>query len=339
MPALPVLLLAACLVAAQGKPGKPSAGTVSEPTGVLRSDENVAVGERFVVLSDKTTLRPCGAAKTVQSSEEIPNFHKYLQFQRQERDFRFVVVRPSAQAPVPLLLKVVKAIQEENIRFVLGPAAAPGQRGIRVIPYGYDPTRPRGAQIGPIGGLSTGPTSRPTVRFMDTEGSAYHVVYVVDRSGSMSKKFGPVREELFRSIGALAPSQSFHVIFFSAGQPTENPPRRLVPATMANKAQAARYLAGIRPWGSTDAVPALKRAFDVLEKTPGGKAGKLIYLLTDAEFSNPRQVLKVINTRNKNRQVVIHTILYSRKETPKAAGLLQRIAADNRGRYRHVKTR
>ncbi|MBU0719085.1 MAG: VWA domain-containing protein, partial [Planctomycetes bacterium] len=90
---------------------------------------------------------------------------------------------------------------------------------------------------------------------------ARRIVYVVDRSGSMLATFNYVRAELKRSISALDRSQKFHVIFFSAGDPVEMPPKRLVSAIAARKAEFFEFLEGVYPGGRTDPAPAMSRAF------------------------------------------------------------------------------
>ncbi len=67
--------------------------------------------------------------------------------------------------------------------------------------------------------------------FFGTVGIAHHVVFVIDRSGSMIDTFDYVRQEMIASISRLSAQQNFHIILFAAGPPIENGPRRLVPAT------------------------------------------------------------------------------------------------------------
>ena len=54
---------------------------------------------------------------------------------------------------------------------------------------------------------------------------------MVDRSGSMLNTIEAVKRELHKSVDGLRRGQKFHVIFFNAGPPLENRPKRLVPAT------------------------------------------------------------------------------------------------------------
>jgi len=164
---------------------------------------------------------------------------------------------------------------------------------------------------------------------------AYHIVYVVDGSGSMHDTFDIVAKEMAISIGRLERVQDFHVIFFSTGQPVENPPRRLVQATAANKLDAGEFLDGIIPHDKTDPIPALQRAFDVLKRADPARPGKLIHLLTDGDFPNSAEVLRTIRERNANKEVHINTYLYQYRGKH-AVSVMQEIATQNHGRFQYV---
>ena len=185
-------------------------------------------------------------------------------------------------------------------------------------------------------GLLPGGAGRPT-RFFDVRADAYHIVYVVDRSGSMLDTFDEVRREMLRSISRLHSSQTFHVVFFASGTPRENPPRRLVHATENHKREALKYLKTIQPEGQTDPIPALKRAFQVMKNTPNEKRGKLIYLLTDAEFPDNEQVLRSVRSMNASKSVHINTILHHHR-SESAMRVLRRIAEENGGRFKFVES-
>ena len=174
------------------------------------------------------------------------------------------------------------------------------------------------------------------VRFMgiQSSGMADHIVYLVDRSGSMLDTFADVQKELRNSIGRLTEQQSFHVIFFASGPPKENPPKRLVKADETAKLGAAKYLKEIQPQGQTDPIPAIKRAFEVLGQAPN-KKGQLIFMLTDGDFPNNDEVLKEIRARNADGSVHINTILH-RIKVESAMKVLQKIADENHGTFKFV---
>lgn len=165
-------------------------------------------------------------------------------------------------------------------------------------------------------------------------GNVHHVVYVIDRSGSMLSTFENLRSEMLISISKLKPIQDFHVIFFAAGSPVENGPKALAQATDENKAQASQFLSEVSPEGQTNPVMALKRAFDVLEGA-NSKPGKLIYLLTDGDFSNNEEIFRLLQERNAKKDVHITTFNYGAK-TGTIASVLQKIASENGGRYNYV---
>jgi hypothetical protein len=170
----------------------------------------------------------------------------------------------------------------------------------------------------------------PGSGFFGTAGNARRIVYVVDRSGSMFDTFDYVREELKRSISRLKPMQSFHVIFFSAGEPQENPPKQMVPAVGSYKTKAFEFLGGIVPEGQTKPERAIERAFKVTHK---GKHAQLIYLLTDGEF-DAEVVGKISRMQASLRtKIKINTIGFVFHAGEK---LLQRIADQNGGMYKFV---
>ena len=152
---------------------------------------------------------------------------------------------------------------------------------------------------------------------------AHKIVYVVDRSGSMTDSIDYVKCELKRSIGELGEDTEFHVIFYSSGAPVEMPTRRLVIATERNKELAFEFIDGIIPQGETDPSKALERAFAVNPE--------LIYLLTDGEFD--RAIIDLVKRLNVGDKVTVHTIgfLYRTGEE-----VLKKIAEDNSGNYKFV---
>jgi hypothetical protein len=153
--------------------------------------------------------------------------------------------------------------------------------------------------------------------------AARAIVYVVDRSGSMTHTFDIVLQELKRSVSALGRSQRFHVIFFSSGEPLENAPRRLVNAITAHKELLFKFMQNVAPGGATDPEPAMRRAFAV--------EPDLIYFLTDGEFSE--SLLPRLKEWNRNRDVRIFTIAFFGSE---GAPLLERIAREHGGDFRVV---
>lgn len=181
---------------------------------------------------------------------------------------------------------------------------------------------------------------------------AYHVVYVIDRSGSMVPIFDEVCQQVRLSTSRLKEVQYFHVIFFTDGKTIENSPRKLVKASDDNKEIVAKFLnpanKKIRPWGKTTVLPAIKRAFEVLKNadTSNGKKGKLLYLLSDGDFGNPdissrykglpgnKAVIQWLKDNNKKGEIHVNTLLYGSE--PSAIKVMKQIAKENGGMFRHV---
>lgn len=157
------------------------------------------------------------------------------------------------------------------------------------------------------------------------------VIYVVDRSGSMHKDFGVVRKELLISLSNLTEEARFHVILFADGEPVEKEPKRLTPGTMEHKSAAAELLVSIEAEGQTDPLPALRRAFEVLEGAP--EETKMIYLLSDG-FPDNDAVLATIAELNAGGDVKIFT--FALGDDPVAHNVMRRIAEDNGGLYKHL---
>ncbi len=155
---------------------------------------------------------------------------------------------------------------------------------------------------------------------------ARRIVYVVDRSGSMFETMDGVKKELKRSIQSLRRSQRFHIVFYNDAQhPVENPPRKLVSATTARKADALAFIDGVEAAGSTNPLGALERAFAVKPD--------LVYFLSDGVIPMAAEVLNLLDKLNPGRKVRIFTIAYVDRH---GAELLETIAREHRGNFRYV---
>jgi len=125
----------------------------------------------------------------------------------------------------------------------------------------------------------------PKSRFFGSGGNAYHIVFVIDRSGSMAGTFQEVQTEMIKAIAKLQAVQDFTIIFFSENEYIEGPRKSLVAAEMQNKLAATKFLKEITPSGATIVLPALKRAFQILKYADPRRPGRLIYLLSDGDFA------------------------------------------------------
>lgn len=174
----------------------------------------------------------------------------------------------------------------------------------------------------------------PKVIFM-LPGQGHNVVYLVDSSGSMLDSFDEVRSEMFKSIKQLNPeSQKFHVIFFSA-TPRENQPRALVSPTPDNVDQCTEFLKTMMPAGQTDPISSIRRAFKVLPDNDDGRTS-VIFLLTDGEFPDNPAVIDLVKTLNKEKRVIVNTILYHHS-SKEGIEVLTKLAEDNGGKFEFVR--
>jgi len=187
-----------------------------------------------------------------------------------------------------------------------------------------------GKEFGGFEGLGTG--SGRGSGFFGAGGEASKIVYVVDRSGSMTDSIDYVKFELKRSIGELGEETEFHVVFYSSGPPVEMPTRRLVNATDRNKQLAFEFIDGIIAQGETDPSKALERAFEVKPE--------LIYLLTDGEFD--RAMVDLLKRLNRDQKITVHTIGFwawrSRRdsEPPSGEEVMKNMADQNGGNYKAI---
>ena len=171
---------------------------------------------------------------------------------------------------------------------------------------------------------------------------ADHVVFVIDRSGSMITTFDTVRLAMYMRVSEMRPAQKFHVILYASGTVEENPPRRLVPAVDDEKQALVDFLKEVRPGNQTDPIPALRRGFAVMRAARDAHKGtkppvQLIYLLSDGEFPKNDKVLAAIRKSNPKgrRQTHINTILYGSRP-PEAVKVMKLIAEENKGRYKYI---
>ncbi len=182
-----------------------------------------------------------------------------------------------------------------------------------------------GGPMAPFSPIASGSGHGPPSQFMGTGGNAYCVCYIIDRSGSMVVAFDYVKKEMLRSIQQMQPEQLFHVIFFSAGEPTEAPAGKLVYASDRNKIEAIRFINSMVAAGRTDPRPAFRRAF-ALKPRPN-----LIYFLTDGSFEP--DVVDDLKKWNADHKTAINTIAFL--ERP-AEELLKRISRENGGTYTFI---
>ena len=168
---------------------------------------------------------------------------------------------------------------------------------ISLIGIGSSPLT--GSSLNSIGVKSGGPDG-PASKFFGTGGNARKICFVVDRSGSMLDSFDFVKRELKQSIRDLQPVQSFHVMFFSAGEPLEYPAKRLVSATVQNKEKVYKWIDNVVNQGQTNPEKALMRAIKLKPE--------LVYFLTDGDFD--RKIIFTLRRVNEDKRVKINAIAF-----------------------------
>ena len=239
---------------------------------------------------------------------------------------------------------LVAAADVVRAEYVAGAMAQARQAGIEPILVGPEPLTGKAPAAPPKGSsedaaVVKGP--KPPTSFSGTSGQAYHIIYLIDRSGSMLSNFAQICDEVVKSVASLTPNQDFHIVFFGGRNAMEAPARKLIPATEENKKETVAFVKSVSSSGQTQPAPAIERAFDALDEAAKSKPGKLIYLLTDGDFKDEKgnnenaAALKVLHERNAGKDVVVNTILFG---TLSADGekLLKQIAQENGGKYKFV---
>jgi hypothetical protein len=194
-------------------------------------------------------------------------------------------------------------------------------------PPGLPEGSPGSGASGTAGGGGTG------AEFMGVRTDGRHIVYVIDRSGSMmGDRFLHTLLELKRSIERLPEASTFSVVFFSSGNAFTGggsymlmPPGRMMRANARNKREAVDWAESVTPDGGTDPTEALKVA---LQLKPDA-----IFLMTDGMFDSPPAVESLLAMGNPDAKVSINTIAFHERT---AEEILKRIAAKHRGDYRFV---
>jgi hypothetical protein len=263
----------------------------------------------------------------------------------------------------------------------IGPGAAEDGRG-RGASGDDAPAPPAGDPEGTVVGGSAVATDVPTEgpaieieppkfgftapeapEFMGVKSKGKHVVYVIDRTLSMTETDGSGRQrfvhaqlELERSIEALSDDLKFSVIFFSAKSDVEPsshqvmPPGRMLRATAQNKSSAIRWLKSQRP--SVDDTlghpsEALRAAllmkpdtvYFMTDGTPGIPYDKFNNVIRDAngnvalDWTWIIEAVNLVARLNKDHRTQVNTIAFHEQASE---GYLKRMAIENGGLYRYV---
>jgi hypothetical protein len=133
------------------------------------------------------------------------------------------------------------------------------------------------------------PSPGQSPRFFGLEAAGQRIVYVCDRSASMTDPDGvplaDAKRELLASIEALGESRQFHLIFYNERQSMFEPPAgrgRPMFADEATLREVRRFVEGTTAAGGTRHADALAAALRL--------APDVVFLLTDADAAHDLSV-------------------------------------------------
>jgi hypothetical protein len=231
---------------------------------------------------------------------------------------------------------------------------------VALVAVGAAPARSNDFDL-PIGGVAQAdedyaeppPAEDEPPRFYDEDipDTSQSVIYVIDRSSSMSLPTAPfvggdgqvvsdgtrldyVKAELRRSISSLPEDFSFNMIIYDECVESWKPGR--VRADAPHKAEALAWVDRIEPWGWTNTGGATSRALD-------DHGNQVVLLLSDgapnfldcsqtyiADFETHRRIIRTANTQH----AVIHTFgLGLDGETRE---FMAAVARDSGGTFREI---
>lgn len=153
--------------------------------------------------------------------------------------------------------------------------------------------------------------------------NAKNIVFVIDKSGSMTDTISYVKNEIRKSIKNMSPSQKFYILFYSSGPSAGMPSGKLIYAIEQNKLSAYEFIDSTVASGQTDPSDALRNAFKM--------SPDVIHLLTDGEFD--KSIVSLIDNLNKDKKISVNTycFVYSPGEE-----MLKEIARRNNGLYKFI---
>jgi hypothetical protein len=213
------------------------------------------------------------------------------------------------------------------------PLVAGGEKAAPATLPSHEPDAPARTLAGASGSLRKGGTpgrrdGTTTFFQIATQGKA--IVYVIDRSASMGLNGGlaKAKRELLASLERLPSSSRFQIIAYNrSAEPLRiNGESGLVLATPENKRCVALLLAGMEAEGSTQHLPALRRALAL--------GPDVIFFLTDADDLRTEHI-RAITSLNHGRSI-IHAIDLGRPLGAYGDLPLYALALDNGGRYQSV---
>ncbi len=164
---------------------------------------------------------------------------------------------------------------------------------------------------------------RGGTQFYGIETRSKHVVFILDRSGSMTAqdsrgkrtKMVVAKAELTRAVNSLPDDATFNIIFYNSRW--DGWRDKMAVASRANRKKATEWIKQVREVGSTNIFDSLERAFLLAGRGTHdrayGMALDTIFFMSDGQanrgrITNPTQILEEVRQMNALKKVRIHTI-------------------------------
>lgn len=182
-----------------------------------------------------------------------------------------------------------------------------------------------GGQGGGTGG-GQGTGAGPGTEFFGERETAKEIVYVIDRSGSMTNRnsLTIAKRELLNSLDDLAEDCKFAVVFYDTRAVFADG-TTLKPASSENRARLQAKLATIEPDGGTDHRVALLAAFQLKPEA--------VFFLTDADQMTDLDAKELKEAAGKVR---VHAIEFGVGPALESSAPLKRLATATGGGYRYL---
>lgn len=172
--------------------------------------------------------------------------------------------------------------------------------------------------------------------FFGVEAQGTRFAYIVDVSGSMTGdgKMDRTKQELSRSISAMAETAEVSIVLYSTGARPLTGRVEWIETDRSNKVRLRRDIADISPQGGTQPLGGFEL---VLKMKPKPDA---IYFMTDGEFDD--EVVSAVRSLNRRPTVPVHCIMFGDIGNPTTRSQveerLREIARDSGGLFKHVGT-
>jgi len=167
------------------------------------------------------------------------------------------------------------------------------------------------------------PSERNGTAFYGIETRSKHLVFILDRSGSMmevdlsgaGRKMDVAKKELIKAIASLPNDATFNIIFYNSTWAVWK--KGMTIATPANRKKATKWVQGIDHVGATNIFDPLEHAFQLAGRGTHDKAYKLaldtVFFMSDGlanrgRIIETRHILSEIGRMNALKKVRIHTI-------------------------------